>query len=234
MRGENRNVSIPRPYNERRVKLSGGPSLLFIEQKRGNDLYVGPLAYGVRMFSDVSAGENSTPTEAKSSERTKPLPEDTEPTNTSYEESALTSAPTDAPEMESNSNLEVTKSTNSSSTNAKILYEKVTDLESLKTGLKRLNPGASPGVDGETKANLSEKKINSLHKSLKGHKYQPKPNRRVPIPKPGGGERYLGIASAIDKVVQASLLNHLEPIAENMFLDESFGFRPGRSCHDAL
>ena len=58
--------------------------------------------------------------------------------------------------------------------------------------------------------------------------------RRVSIPKPAGGERHLGVPAICDRVVQASAKLILEPIYESDFLDCSYGFRPGRSAHDAL
>ena len=140
----------------------------------------------------------------------------------------------ETPETENKHNLEACTPPDINITDSKVLYEKVIDLDNLKAGLKRLRAGASPGLDGETKENLTEKKLVRLNSSLKAQRYQPKPNKRIPIPKPGGGERKLGIANGIDKVVQGSLLNLLEPVLEPVFLNCSYGYRPGRGCHDAL
>lgn len=92
------------------------------------------------------------------------------------------------------------------------------------------------GVDGvkveEYKANLT-KNIKDLVKRLRNWSYRPKPARRVYIPKGGGKLRALGIVSVEDKVVQMALKQILEVIYEVDFLPISFGFRPGRNCHQA-
>jgi len=115
----------------------------------------------------------------------------------------------------------------------KLLYKQVCDMAFLKLGLVRTK-NKSPGVDGEVKADITDARLKKLLKDLKAQKYQPRSNKRVSIPKPDGGVRYLGIASAIDKVVQATLVNLLTPIVEPIFSDFSYGFRPKRGCHDVL
>jgi len=93
------------------------------------------------------------------------------------------------------------------------------------------------GVDGvkveEYEANLTEN-IKDLVKRLRNWSYRPKPARRVYIPKGGGKLRALGIVSVEDKVVQMALKQILEAIYEVDFLPVSFGFRPGRNCHQAV
>lgn len=116
----------------------------------------------------------------------------------------------------------------------KVLLSQVYDIINLKEGLHRLRNNVAPGVDGELKANVSDVRLIQLSEDLKKQKYKPKPNRKVTIPKPSGGTRTLGIASAIDKVVQATIKTLLEPILEIKFRNSSFGFRPGRGCHDVL
>jgi group II intron reverse transcriptase/maturase len=118
--------------------------------------------------------------------------------------------------------------------NHKITYKDIISIESLNTGLARTKERVSPGLDGEVKKTITEKRLVKLHKDLATQSYNPTPSKRVVIPKPGGGVRYLGIASQIDKVVQGALLNKLEPLFENIFLNVSFGFRPNRGCHNAL
>lgn len=115
-----------------------------------------------------------------------------------------------------------------------ISYQDLITVDNLKEGLARTKNNVSPGLDGETKANFTEKKIQDLFKSLKSQRFTPTPVKRVLIPKPDGGTRPLGVASQRDKVVQAALLNKLEPVLESIFLDCSYGGRPNKNCHHAL
>lgn len=116
----------------------------------------------------------------------------------------------------------------------KISYSEICDIEMLKKGLSRLKGKKSPGVDGLTKADITVERLKKLQKDLKRQRYQPKPSKRILIPKSNGGTRYLGIASSIDKVVQAMILELLTPIVDPIFYQNSFGFRPNKGCHDAL
>lgn len=115
-----------------------------------------------------------------------------------------------------------------------ISYKNIISISNLKNGLSRTKSDAAPGLDGEVKKTISDLRLVKLHKELATQVYKPKPSKRVGIPKPGGGIRYLGISSQIDKVVQGALLNMFEPVSENIFLEVSYGFRPGKGCHDAL
>lgn len=98
----------------------------------------------------------------------------------------------------------------------------------------------SPGVDGVTFVDIENSDqgvhawLEELQETLRSKSYQPSAVRRVHIPKPDGRTRPLGIPTVRDRVVQMAVLLVLEPIFEADFLDSSFGFRPGRSAHDAL
>jgi group II intron reverse transcriptase/maturase len=115
-----------------------------------------------------------------------------------------------------------------------ITYSDVIAVENLKAGLSMTKSGVAPGLDGQLKANFTDKKVQNLHTSLKTQKYKPKANKRVLIPKPDGGQRPLGIASQTDKVVQGAIKVLLEPVLERDFHENSFGFRQNLGCHDAL
>jgi RNA-directed DNA polymerase len=94
-----------------------------------------------------------------------------------------------------------------------------------------------PGIDGMTVDELSpwvRKHMQSLVSSLLDGSYRPSPVLGVKIPKPGGGERQLGIPTVVDRLVQQALLQVLTPLIDPTFSESSYGFRPGRSAHQAL
>ena len=98
------------------------------------------------------------------------------------------------------------------------------------------NKGAA-GVDGQSLEKFaanSETYLSELSIALKDGSYRPQPVRRVEIPKGDGGSRPLGIPSVKDRIVQTATKLVIEPIFEASFVDGNYGFRPGRSCHDAL
>jgi RNA-directed DNA polymerase len=99
------------------------------------------------------------------------------------------------------------------------------------------NEGAA-GVDHQTVTQFEDRKLEELKRleeELRTGKYQPRPVKRVWIPKPGSTEqRPLGIPSVRDRVVQTALLHVLEPIFDITFAEHSYGFRKGRGCHHAL
>ena len=118
------------------------------------------------------------------------------------------------------------------------LMEVITSPENMKKALKRVmkNKGA-PGVDGMTTAELPSW-LNQHWSRMKGEllvgAYKPQPVRRVGIPKPDGGHRYLGIPTVVDRLIQQAILEVLTPIFDPHFSDSSYGFRPGRSAHQAV
>jgi RNA-directed DNA polymerase len=118
------------------------------------------------------------------------------------------------------------------------LIEEVCDRDNLNRAFRKVkaNRGA-PGVDGMTVGDLFAwitKHKQELLASLRDGSYQPQPVRGVEIPKPGGGMRQLGIPTVIDRLVQQAILQVLEPLLDPTFSESSYGFRPGRSAHQAL
>lgn len=118
------------------------------------------------------------------------------------------------------------------------LIEFVLDDENIEKALKQVvgNKGA-PGIDGMSVFELQEwlpANIDALKDSVRAGRYKPKPVRRVEIPKPDGGVRELGVPTAVDRLLQQAVMQVLTPIYEPLFSESSFGFRPGRSAHDAI
>ena len=120
-----------------------------------------------------------------------------------------------------------------------LLYDKICREDILRHAyrLARANAGA-PGVDGVTFAQIETQGVDawlaSLREELASKTYRPAPVRRVMIPKPGGGERPLGIPTIRDRVVQTAAKLVLEPIFEADFEEGIYGYRPGRSATDAI
>jgi len=111
------------------------------------------------------------------------------------------------------------------------------DVERLHTAFRALKKDAAPGVDAVTWVQYSgalEGNLQVLHERLHGGRYRASPSRRVYIEKADGRPRPLGIAALEDKIVQRAVVEVLNAIYEVDFLGFSYGFRPGRSQHDAL
>ena len=121
------------------------------------------------------------------------------------------------------------------------LYDRIYRLDVLMTAWQIVvqNDGA-PGVDGKSCRDIigdgtgGLALVHELHEELRTKRYQPQPVKRVYVPKPDGRLRPLGIPTVRDRVVQTAAKLILEPIFDADFLDSSFGFRPGRSAHQAL
>lgn len=111
------------------------------------------------------------------------------------------------------------------------------DVPMLRTAFYALRRDAAPGADGLTwqdyEADL-DRRIEDLHDRVHRGAYRAQPSRRRFIPKPDGRHRPLAIAALEDKIVQRAVVMVLNAIYEEDFLGLSYGFRPGRSQHDAL
>ncbi len=119
------------------------------------------------------------------------------------------------------------------------LYDKIYRRDVLEHAyaLAKSNAGA-PGVDGQSFEEIEslgrQEWLAGIEKDLRGKTYQPGPVRRVMIPKPGGGERPLGIPNIRDRVVQTAAKLVLEPIFEADLEPCAYGYRPQRSAQDAI
>jgi group II intron reverse transcriptase/maturase len=110
-------------------------------------------------------------------------------------------------------------------------------LDRLRAAYWALEPKAAPGVDGVTWRDYGlelERNLEDLHARVHRGAYRARPARRVFIPKPDGRQRPLGVAALEDKLLQRAVVEVLNAVYEQDFLGFSYGFRPGRSPHDAL
>jgi len=118
------------------------------------------------------------------------------------------------------------------------LMEKICDRDNLRRAYRQVvsNRGAA-GVDRMTVDELHSwigKNIEAFRESLLNGTYQPQEIRGVSISKPTGGMRKLGIPTVVDRLTQQAILQVLQPLCDPLFSDHSYGFRPGRSTHQAL
>lgn len=118
------------------------------------------------------------------------------------------------------------------------LIEVITSKENLNRAYKKVveNKGAG-GIDEMTVAELGDyirENKESIVNSLRNRTYMPKPVRRVYIPKSNGKKRPLGIPTVLDRTIQQAIAQPISEIYEEVFSEYSYGFRPNRSCHDAI
>ena len=118
------------------------------------------------------------------------------------------------------------------------LLDKILNQENLNKAYKKVvsNKGVA-GVDGITVDEVAEyikEHKEEIISKIKERKYKPQPVKRVQIPKENGKMRNLGIPTVIDRIIQQAMIQVLSPIFEEQFNDNSFGFRPGRSCERAV
>ncbi|MCP4896381.1 MAG: group II intron reverse transcriptase/maturase, partial [bacterium] len=118
------------------------------------------------------------------------------------------------------------------------LMEEVCQRANLKDALRRVRQNkGSPGVDGMTVDELPVHLMSHwpmIRAQLLGGTYQAQPVKRVEIPKPGGGLRKLGIPTCLDRFIQQAVLQVLQKRWDRTFSEHSYGFRPGRSAHQAI
>jgi len=125
-----------------------------------------------------------------------------------------------------------------SQANTDKLIEEACERENLKEALRRVkaNAGAA-GIDGMTVKELPDflrENWSRLKEQLLSGTYRPQPVRRVEIPKSGGGTRKLGIPTTVDRFLQQAVLQVLQKRWDPTFSEHSYGFRPGRSAHQAV
>jgi len=118
------------------------------------------------------------------------------------------------------------------------LYDRLLHGRTLRKAFRQVrSANGAPGVDGQSCKDFAERleeNISHLLGELKAKTYRPQPVKRVKIPKAGGGIRLIGIPTVRDRVVQQAVKSILEPIFDPEFHPSSYGYRPGRSAHDAL
>jgi RNA-directed DNA polymerase len=118
------------------------------------------------------------------------------------------------------------------------MMEEVVQRGNLTKALKRVRANkGSPGIDGITVEELTDhlrEHWPKIREQLLHGQYKPQPVKQVMIPKPGGGTRMLGIPTVVDRFIQQALLQVLTPLYDPTFSAHSYGFRPGRSAHQAV
>jgi len=118
------------------------------------------------------------------------------------------------------------------------LLEKVLNRVNVLAAYKRVQSnGGAAGIDGMTVDELMpfcQKNWTRIRQELLDGKYRPQPVRKIDIPKPDGGTRTLGIPTVMDRMIQQSLLQVLQPQWDPTFSEDSFGYRPGRSAQQAV
>src|SRR6266702_4745202 len=122
--------------------------------------------------------------------------------------------------------------------NTNRLMEEVCERENLKEALRRVKANkGSAGVDGITVGGITDylkQNWPTIREQLLNGTYEPQPVRRVEIPKPDGGVRKLGIPTVLDRLIQQAVMQVLQRRWDRTFSDHSYGFRPGRSAHQAV
>ena len=118
------------------------------------------------------------------------------------------------------------------------LYSRMLDINALYSGFKKVKRAkGAAGIGGQSLSDFAmelDSNLLRLQHELQSRQYQPLAVKRVEIPKDDGGKRLLGIPAVRDRIVQQVLLDILQPIFDPEFHPSSYGYRPGKSCHDAI
>ncbi|MCW7555171.1 reverse transcriptase domain-containing protein [Endozoicomonas gorgoniicola] len=118
------------------------------------------------------------------------------------------------------------------------LYGRLLTMEALYNGFKKVwKAKGAAGIDGQSLSDYASNLRGNLEQlllELREKRYKPLPVKRVEIDKEDGGKRLLGIPAVKDRIVQQALLNILTPIFDPDFHPSSYGYRPNRSCHQAI
>jgi RNA-directed DNA polymerase len=118
------------------------------------------------------------------------------------------------------------------------MMEEIVERENLKEALRRVKANkGGPGVDGSTVGQLDDhlkQQWPAIREQLLSGTYRPRPVKRVEIPKPDGGMRKLGVPTVLDRFIQQAVMQVLQRQWDPGFSDHSYGFRPGRSAHQAV
>ena len=132
----------------------------------------------------------------------------------------------------------VAKHKSESPASSEQLMEEICQAENCKQALARVKANkGSPGIDGMTVEKLADypkQHWSEIREQLLSGTYKPQPVKRVEIPKPDGGIRKLGIPTVLDRWIQQMVLQVLQGSWDPTFSEHSFGFRPGRSAHQAV
>lgn len=118
------------------------------------------------------------------------------------------------------------------------LLEEILKDDNIQNAVSKVysNKGTS-GIDGVSVTELNDymkQNWNRIKEEISKREYKPQPVKRVEIPKPNGGIRKLGIPTVIDRVIEQAIVQKISPICEPIFDDNSYGFRPGRRCEQAI
>ena len=118
------------------------------------------------------------------------------------------------------------------------MLEEVVERQNMRAAYQQVKRNAgAPGIDGMSVEELGphlREEWQGIKEALLDERYEPQPVKRVEIPKPGGGVRQLGIPTVVDRLIQQALHQVMSRVFEPGFSESSYGFRPGRSAHDAV